>query len=538
LAADLGRFLRAEPIHARSISRSERTLRWCKRNPVVASLLAVSVILLFVSLWSLRGESRQRKVAGTQRVAADTQREDADIQRKAADANRQTAEARLWESLLEQSRSNRLAGNREKSFTAIKEAHRIKPDKKLRTEAIQTIVAPGVTLLHQLPVGWVHSTRFSDDSNLLMVEGSFYEKLLYDQGGGKFLEYSDPPLRDKSGGLKIFRLPQAVEITSISKSLDRVSWVIGESDYTAGRRFNMAPYLLNTDSNLLAVNLAENGKHNIHLWELPSGREAGVLPAGSGACCTFSPSGKFLATEEGGVIELWDLAARTPIRQLGTGRPVAFLTDDDLLVSRKWPNFSVVNTSTGFDMRVGPEGCSLLAIDSQARITVWRGSELNNGQSLRVWNLADNHEVAVYKGQVSEKLNPVSVQISPSGRHVAFDDWGRPGQFTLWDTESGIIQNNCQGAVYGPGDRNLFQHGVFSSEGTIFVAYSKRGNATSDTQSFLKLWDVKNGREFASIENGSCPIISRNGRWLATISPDKDWPSSASSIRNRRCVRI
>ncbi len=54
LAADLGRYHRGEPIHARSISRSERTWRWCKRNPVVASLLAVSVTLLLVSLVSLR----------------------------------------------------------------------------------------------------------------------------------------------------------------------------------------------------------------------------------------------------------------------------------------------------------------------------------------------------------------------------------------------------------------------------------------------------------------------------------------------------
>ncbi len=46
LAADLGRYHRGEPIHARSISRSERTWRWCKRNPVVASLTAAVALVL------------------------------------------------------------------------------------------------------------------------------------------------------------------------------------------------------------------------------------------------------------------------------------------------------------------------------------------------------------------------------------------------------------------------------------------------------------------------------------------------------------
>ncbi len=66
LAADLGRYHRGQPIHARSISRSERTWRWCKRNPVVASLLAVSVTLLLMSLSSLRAESQQRMKAVAQ----------------------------------------------------------------------------------------------------------------------------------------------------------------------------------------------------------------------------------------------------------------------------------------------------------------------------------------------------------------------------------------------------------------------------------------------------------------------------------------
>jgi WD40 repeat protein/serine/threonine protein kinase len=46
LADDLGRVLRDEPIHARRVSRTEKSWRWCRRNPLVASLSTASFLLL------------------------------------------------------------------------------------------------------------------------------------------------------------------------------------------------------------------------------------------------------------------------------------------------------------------------------------------------------------------------------------------------------------------------------------------------------------------------------------------------------------
>ncbi|MCB9584743.1 MAG: protein kinase [Polyangiaceae bacterium] len=46
LADDLQRLLRGEPIHARPIGRLERALRWSKRKPALATLMAVSVVAL------------------------------------------------------------------------------------------------------------------------------------------------------------------------------------------------------------------------------------------------------------------------------------------------------------------------------------------------------------------------------------------------------------------------------------------------------------------------------------------------------------
>ena len=53
LAEDLGRFLKNEPIRARPAGRSEKLWRWCRRKPLVASLIAATGLLLVLLLVTL-----------------------------------------------------------------------------------------------------------------------------------------------------------------------------------------------------------------------------------------------------------------------------------------------------------------------------------------------------------------------------------------------------------------------------------------------------------------------------------------------------
>ncbi|MGE3780032.1 MAG: WD40 repeat domain-containing serine/threonine protein kinase, partial [Pirellulaceae bacterium] len=72
LAEDLDRFLNGRPILARRVSRSERAWRWCRRNPVVASLSTATLILLVtaatVSGWAAYREARLRRDADDARA--------------------------------------------------------------------------------------------------------------------------------------------------------------------------------------------------------------------------------------------------------------------------------------------------------------------------------------------------------------------------------------------------------------------------------------------------------------------------------------
>jgi serine/threonine protein kinase/WD40 repeat protein len=84
LASDLQRFLVGEPVRARPISRFQRALRWCHRNPAVATLsLACAIVFLFgfaSTLWQWRRATHERSVAEQQRELAEQSRNHAQQQ--------------------------------------------------------------------------------------------------------------------------------------------------------------------------------------------------------------------------------------------------------------------------------------------------------------------------------------------------------------------------------------------------------------------------------------------------------------------------
>jgi serine/threonine protein kinase/WD40 repeat protein len=277
LAEDLRRFLESRPIKARRSSAAERLGRWCRRNPTVASLAAaVALLLLVIALGSFATALRLRdELERTERAERDKTE-------------------KLWESYLAQAQASRWSGRvgrRFEGLEALRNAAQIRPDLRLRNEAIALLALPDIRMAKELLEG------FPAGCHCCTFDAAF-ERYARSDGQGNI------SVRWVADDREIVRLPgfgmhaSFLKFSPDSRFLAAIYheraglrvWDVSQGKIVLHRGVNHMDF--SPDSHLAAV----TDDAWVHLYDLLTGKEVKRLPVGPGwLACAFHPKGRILA---------------------------------------------------------------------------------------------------------------------------------------------------------------------------------------------------------------------------------------------------
>jgi serine/threonine protein kinase/WD40 repeat protein len=376
LAEDLRQFLAERPIRARRASPLERFWRWCRRNPMVASLLgAVATLLVVIAAGASVAVLRLRE-----NLARATQ----------AETN---ARDKLWDSRRDQARALRLSrrqGQRFDSLQAIRKAMELplpagRSLGELRNEAASALALPDVevvrewedfdletsdlrfdrTLTTYVRTDWrgkVTVRRVADDALIAQLPGSGSPADVRMSPDGRFLAVHDlGTMRLKAERLigsnfqAVHELKQVtqwgVEFSPDSQHLicshqdNRISLLeLAERRLTSwpARGTDTQAFWFRPDGRQVAVRTRVKGEYVFLVCDLPDGTVRASLPDVTDfSGLAWHPQGRMVAVcHSDGRIGLWDTTTwqKTLVLEGHKNRGITcfFTPDGDQLLSRDW----------------------------------------------------------------------------------------------------------------------------------------------------------------------------------------------------------
>jgi serine/threonine protein kinase/WD40 repeat protein len=462
LAEDLRRFLSDRPIQARRSSLGERTWRWCRRNPAVASLAAF-VALLLVGIAAVKSVSvvqLQEQLHRAERAEADRTEQ-------------------LWEAYLAQAQASRgsgRVGRRFEGLAAIAKAVDIHADLRLRNEAIGLLALPDMRPYKELPEGVpATSTDLAFDST--------------------FEHYA---CSDSQGNLSIRRLVDDQEVAALPGFGKHAFGLRFSPDgrflsafyhQGTGRTWDIHQRRVVSEAGIFdpaSRRVAITRPDWVILYELPSGKEVRRLPVGPGKCyCAFSPNGRQLAVSstQSPNVRMFDVEAGTVVRTLphagllfwqAEGAFLAQINKDGIGIwnTRTWTVQAVLGTPRArFDRVTWNDRGDLLASSGWDDI-------------LRLW-----HPVT---GQLLlQRHGARAIQFSRDGSLLAgtFDGL----RYQVWRVTPRLAYH----LLYAPqSPEGVNQDADFSPDGRLLACARSDG---------VHLWDLATSRPVAALDTpGTC----------------------------------
>lgn len=544
LAEDLARFLAGEPITARPVGVAERALKWLRRRPAVASLLALVVLTAATGFglvaWKWAAASRAWYAEVQQRRAAD-----------AARLSEQHLRLRAEEALY----FNRIAfAERERSASNIHQAEdllELCPPERRHWEwhYLKRVCRAELLVLVQHRQS-VNSLAVSPDGKTLV------------SGGGHTFRPGE------GGRIEVWTTDPVAEIRTLH---GHGAALAGMCFHPDGTRLATAAYTLDLGILLRRAKRLEDAVGGeVRLWDVKTGVVRLHLPGYTAVA--YSPDGKLLAAGRiDGSVVVWDpKVGGQPVLKIpplpGVVTKVAYSADGKFLAAT-WMEIDLAalaggeenlteaskggiklwNARTGAEARsfedhtafeFSADGGRLAAAGNDAKVRVWDlrkagglggaglplltlaghanlvnhvtfsrdGKRLATGsmdKTARIWDLATGRTLLVLRGH-ADMIN--DVRFSHDGRRLFSASWD--GTVRVWS------------ATADPDFRALRGHRGAVAQ----VTFGARGERLASVgPDGVRLWHVGDAKELVRLAEGfQCVALSPDGKHLAAaVRPNK-----------------
>jgi WD40 repeat protein/serine/threonine protein kinase len=486
LAADLERWLRGEPIAARPVPAWERAVKWARRKPAVAGLVATSGIaalaLVGVAVglvyngklqraWKAEGEQRQRAEQGLyfhRVVLAEQEWSHGNVGRAEQLLDECLVGRRGWEwgYLKRLCHTDLLALDGGDGFVYgvaySRDGSRLAAacggvDGKSGTVRVWDARSGREERTLRAPLGTAFGVAFSPD--------------------GKHLAASSGDIRstDKPGEVRVWDVATGREVAA----------------FRGHARFVYRVAFSPDGARVASASSVGRGAGEVKVWDARTGREQLTLRGLENpvVAVAFSPDGARIASADAdrnlmasekraGVVKLWDAA---------TGREVALLRGHDAGINAvafspdgaRIASASHDHTVRIWDPTTGSERASLRGHTAQVNAVAYQPDgrsvvSASDDGTVRVWDLATGREVLTLRGHTK---GIISVATSPDGARIA--SGGADGAVKLWDSTAD------QKALVLRGDAGWCMGLDFDPSGHLIAA------ACSDRT--IRIWDAHAG---------------------------------------------
>jgi eukaryotic-like serine/threonine-protein kinase len=397
LADDLERWLGGRPIVARPVGSAERAYRWCRQNPVVASLLGGIVLLLagIAVVFLVSAQRLQRQL------------DRADQAEGAEKVAKQEALYKLWEAYLNEANARHFSGRRGQRFESLRAIR----------EALILPVPPG---------------RSKDE----LRNAAIAALCLPDIGKGPEWNPAVGPAQQEEPAFRL-KLEQNRQWTRVPepKYEPRGQTVSPDCRFVLCA---LAPYFPGKGDKHMTVPMG--------LWCMDGPEPRMVLDddAVYEMASAFRPDGKQLALgHPNGSVTVYDTDTGQPVQRLAVekGRPYCMAYHPSLpllaigvnptLDPKVTPAVYIFDPDSGKLMRrlAHPQGVSCLAWRPDGRRLVTSCGDMH----IRLWDTDSGSQItAPWSGH---KVNGIRFSFNRAGDRLVSNDWSEI--LRLWDTLTG-----------------------------------------------------------------------------------------------------